>query len=239
MGGAARIGTFAAMAAMAGWLVTASASLATPYSEIGDAGQTLATLQPVVGSGSLTRIDGSFTSLTDVDLYAIRIGSPATFSVNVISSDLDPQLYLFHTSGNGIAGNDDDPVGPLGLMPVLPPGNALYASLPAGRYLLGIAISTMEAQNAGGLNIFDDVFFTQIRDPIGPGGPGPLDNFAGGVAGPGGAYAANLVGAAFVPEPGSALLAGFGLCMLLAMGRRSARRRGLRAEASGRRELPA
>ena len=226
MGGTTRIRMLAAATlAVTGMLLAASASRAAPFNEIGDAGDLPGTARAAVGVGPLTQILGTYSSEGDADLYRIRIVTPNLFTVNVTSPSEDPHVWLFQTSGIGIAANDDDPSGFLGVAPVLPAGNVLYSSLPVGEYLLGVSKSGIEALNAGGANIFDGVFFTDIREPIGPGGPGPLAGWVPDATPDASSYTVNLVGAAFVPEPSTALLAGFGLCILLAVTRRAPGRR--------------
>src|SRR5882762_7344358 len=103
---------------------------ATPWTEVGDAGELPATAQVPVGSGVLTSITGSIgppstISLTDADMYRIHISGPTSFSATTVGTGgtlVDTQLFLFDAGGLGVYGRDDD----LGTArTTLPAGNAL------------------------------------------------------------------------------------------------------------------
>src|SRR5207302_11273498 len=96
-------------------LVSTVSSYAQSYTEVGDAGQTLATVQntgPVSGS-PLTSIFGNLSSATDADLFRITITAPTTFSATTVNGAtmLDTALFLLTSNGVAICTNDDDPSG--------------------------------------------------------------------------------------------------------------------------------
>jgi hypothetical protein len=80
---------------------------AISITEIGDAGQTLASAQDVRGTGADT-ILGSLLSASDVDLFQIHISSPGLFSaVGSSVPSRDGMLFLFDSSGRGVVNRDD------------------------------------------------------------------------------------------------------------------------------------
>ena len=73
------------------------------------AGQTWSTSETPLGSGPLTRIQGTIAAGRSADIYLVRIDDPATFRVSSIGSGFDTQLWMFGVDGRGIAFRDDDP----------------------------------------------------------------------------------------------------------------------------------
>jgi hypothetical protein len=149
------------------------------YAESADAGQLPATAQPPTGGtvGSpLPMILGVHTS-GDVDMYRINICSPANFSASTVNgAGFDTQLFLFNTSGFGIAFNDDAP-GSGTVQSAL--SNQFVASLPAGEYLLAISQFDNDP-TSGGLAIWSDTPYATERAPDGPGAAGAVDAWTGG-----------------------------------------------------------
>ena len=191
----------AALVAAASFTALGSISQAQTYTEVGDAGDTLATAQTVTGpSGTaISSISGSFGSTgTDADLYVINISSPTTFSAStnnattntaftsggLTAGPLDTALFLFNASGVEIATNDDTATGTGNVVTsTLAAGDALYASLPAGKYYLGISISGNEPVNSVGQLLFalnDDPAST--RGPEGANNLGPQNPASTGIA---------------------------------------------------------
>jgi hypothetical protein len=205
-----------------GWLFVAAAlgllssgpARAGVWMEAGDA-PALLPGEATYGLGSLDMILGTWGDTEDVDLYLIRITDPATFSALVESGDDDPQVFLFDAQGFGIAGDDDQ--GFASFNSSLPQGNSLYASRPAGLYLLGVSVFDADPLSSGGL-IFPDNFYAVVG-PTGPGGGSPLNGWNLNVfsANLVSSYAISLTGASFVPEPRAAVLAAAAALTLLAL----------------------
>jgi hypothetical protein len=185
-------------------LALAGSAQAFSHAEVGDAGDLPGTAQAVFGVGPLESITGEITPVSDPDLYRITITDPGAFSATTVGgAAFDTQLFLFHLDGTGIASNDDS----VGTQSTLPAGHALYSSLLAGEYLLGISGFNIDPFS-GGSNIFACGF----NVVCGPTDPGPLTSWMGG--GNAGTYTITLTGAAgVVPEPTAALLfaLGFGV----------------------------
>lgn len=142
--------------ALAALALLAPAAHAQTFGEMGDAGQTLATAQDA-SAVTFSQITGSIATPADADLFKIYISSPGTFSASTINTvtnagGLDTDLFLFDSTGHGIATNDDG--SGLSIDAALPAGNALYKNLPAGIYYLGISISGNEPVNANNQLIF-------------------------------------------------------------------------------------
>ena len=81
---------------------------ATPvsYTETGDAGQTIGTVQATGSTANvpLNRIFGTLSSSTDADIFSIKIATTATFSISTnnattLGSGLDTTLCLFDSHG--------------------------------------------------------------------------------------------------------------------------------------------
>lgn len=99
-------------------------AMATPYTETGDAGYSLATAQ--VLTGGTTSIRGQLES---VDLYRFSWGGGG-FSAYT-TTQTDPMLFLYDLAGNLLAFNDDS-----GLANYY--DSTISANLVTGDYLLGI-----------------------------------------------------------------------------------------------------
>ena len=212
-------------------LAFAGAASAQTFTETGDAGQTVATAQST-GSGSspLTSISGSLDSTYDADLFRIYISNPSTFSATTLNAatdaSLDTELFLLTATGAGIAANNDDQSG-FYLDSTLPAGNALYANLSAGYYLLGISNSGNEPVNSANQLIFGNppADTTSVRGPATGLNPTTMVDFNGNVDDPTddgpGSYRIDLTGVtqgqaavSAAPEPGTwaLMLLGMGLC---------------------------
>jgi hypothetical protein len=58
----------------------------------------------------ITKIRGTIGGANDVDVYAIYISDPSTFSATTIGgTTLDTALWLFDEDGKGVVYNDDNP----------------------------------------------------------------------------------------------------------------------------------
>ena len=201
----------AAIAAAALLAGLTSYACAATWTEAGDAGQTIPTVQ---GTGSvignpLTMIFGSLGTPDDVDLYAINIATPSTFSATTVNaltagSGLDTELYLFNSSGAAVYANDD--ASGASLQSTLPAGNA-NGPLAAGTYYLAISTSGNEPVNFANTLLFGaDSPSTTIRGPA-PSVPGGLAGWDSTFADPStGLYEIDLTGAfTAVPEVSPAI----------------------------------
>jgi hypothetical protein len=139
---------------VAGNTTIAAAGVVT---ESGDAGQTLSDYQDTTSSGVIDTISGTFNAGTDADLYLIYIHDPASFSALASGAvGMDPQLFLLTADGKAIYGNDDDTgVGGIVFGTALLPVD-LISALPAGNYLLGIAMFDVDPIDDSNVEIFSD-----------------------------------------------------------------------------------
>ncbi len=221
-----------------------STSRAAIYTEIEDAAQVLpsaaATASATAPTGtSLTTILGSFSSVTDADLYAFQITAASTFSASTVNAltntgGQDTALFLFNASGVAIATNDD--ASGLTLDSSLPAGNTLYANLAAGTYYLGISESGNEAINQNSKLLFAGYpggDTTAIRGAANGVNPATEATFNGNSFGGGaGSYEIDLTSAATaanpnaVPEPSTWTAFALGS---IAAGATMLRRRSIRA----------
>lgn len=203
--------TFHAQAQSMAAVVTICAAIqgaqAIPWAEVGDAGQLPSTAQFIsVLAGPITSISGSTGPGDPVDAYLIWIITPATFSATTVGgADWDTQLFLFSTTGIGIATNDNAPGS---LQSTLPQGHPLFSSLPIGIYMLAVSGGDAGPSSAAGL-IFPGTT-TGVLAATGPGGSMPLTGWSGSVNG--GSYTIILTGVAIPPSP-----AGIGLLAVAAM----------------------
>ncbi len=196
--------------ALFGLLAATGMASAQNWAEVGDAGEIVDGVQDVVGVGILNQITGSVTAL-DADAFRIRISNPAAFSAAATGIQGDTTLYLFNLDGTGIAKNDD--ISGTNFESLLPVGNALYAGLPAGDYIIAIggfayqpfsvAAPTLLSQA-----VFDPNVFTAVQAPQ---NAGPVLSWAQLATTPtSGNYTITLTGAEFIPAPGAAALLGLG-----------------------------
>lgn len=184
----------------------AGPALAGTYSEIGDAGKTVATAQFTTAAPSLSNIFGGLTSATDADLYVINILNPATFSATTVGSSLDTQLFLFTLSGAPVYMNDDD-INSLSGESTLPAGSGLGPTS-AGLYLLAVSFFGYDPVNDVSQFLFESGLTTDVRGPASLVQPNSLGGWSdSGVPDARAAYDIQLTGAAAaIPEPASALL---------------------------------
>jgi hypothetical protein len=207
-------------------IVAAAPAFAGTWAESGDAGQTVATAQVTLGSSpSLSSITGSLSSLTDADLFVIRVVDPNSFSATTVGgSGLDTQLFLFTLTGAPVYTNDD--ASGTSFQSALPAGHAL-GPIAAGTYLLGISLSGNDPANSASQLLFADGLTTDVRGPASSLQPAVHGDFTGLTwFDESGGYSIELTGAvaAAVPEPATALMAamGLGVCGLVASRRRRA-----------------
>jgi FlgD Ig-like domain len=167
------------------------------WNEFADAGETTPG-QATAGTGALTWIYGTLADTSDVDAYCIEITSPATFAATVFGQtvDFDSQLFLFNSSGDGVAQDDDNPAGGTA-------NSALSgAFIPAaGTYMLVISGYDRDPLGAGSFPIWLDFPYGIERPPDGPGAPGPLAGWADTGILPLGFYGIALSGAVYCDAP--------------------------------------
>jgi hypothetical protein len=192
------------LVSLAGLALAATAQAQTWF-EVGDADEL--SPQITMGSGPLTLIVGSTSvasgDTTGVDLYAIYVRDWTIFSASLVGgAAFDTQLFLFTSTGMGIACNDDA----VGLQSELPAGHALYAGRTSPEKVW-IAVSgyNRDPVSVGGL-IFPNTF-SGVHGPTGPGGGSPLSGWTGTPSR--GDYRLALTGAEFwIPAPGATALLG-------------------------------
>jgi hypothetical protein len=223
---------------LAGSLVLSTA-IATPTqaaifaSEVGDAGQSLATAQVITATGAdtaLASISGRIgptsgvSPVDDADLYKFVLTANVAFNATVTSNTsaggvFDTALSLFDGNGNGVFFNDDaSGTNSLSAISFIPTAS--------GVYYLGISNYSYFAKDASNKFIFPDTSAFPGANPTGLYGPvagaGALaswGNGASGFVGDFGTYTINLTGAtAAVPEPSTA--AGLLAVALMGLGAR-------------------
>jgi hypothetical protein len=186
---------------LGGLLAIAPSTHASSWTEIGDAGSLPATAQIPTGTGVLDSIVGTI-DYGDVDVYQIRVTGGGTFSAAAVGAYplfLDPQLYLFDSTGRGVYANDDesppDPIFPPGRA-VLPAGDPLTPMAP-GIYFLAISTAYLEPVSSGGF-IFPCMGCAPslVAGPSGPGGGSPITGWSG-TPFSAGSYTITLTGAEF------------------------------------------
>jgi hypothetical protein len=214
--------TVALLALLAG----ASLAGADTWTEIGDAGDNLATAQSTGLPGHpLTDIFGRIDNVRDVDMYMIFIpGGNASFSATTVGTPgtlNDTQLFLFDVQGHGVYANDD--ANATTRRSTLPANNALTPQT-AGIYFIAIAPFGRVPVDAMGNLIFNSFPQTGVFGPN-----NPAATLAGwvGAAPPNetGTYDIRLTGTQTAPEPGTLALTGLGVLSLAGYGwlrRRSA-----------------
>ena len=186
-----------------------------------NAGGNLGNAEITSGSGVLTDIIGLLTDMTTgSDLYEIYIANPNTFSAttkgNTKKPIVDPALYLFDLSGNGLFGNDNIAAG--NEQAELPAGT--LSGLTPGRYFLLIAPSGHLPDTKQGNSIFGAITGTTGVFA----GSGVLKKYGGTPnADDGGkGYDIQLTGASFaVPEPATLAFTALGIALLGWRSRRS------------------
>jgi len=170
---------------------------AQTWTEVGDAGDLIATAQTTVRAGAITQITGSLPLSDDVDLYCVRLtsvppaGTPLVQLVCVAQQS--PNVWLFDAAGNGVFTNETCALGSKTLL-------APSVSMTPGTYYVGVSYYNRNAISAGG-NIWIPGVPGQ-RTPDGPGAAQPLSGWAGIVVmNPPNPYTINLTGFAACAAP--------------------------------------
>ncbi|OWQ93806.1 hypothetical protein CDN99_05050 [Roseateles aquatilis] len=185
-----------------------SGHAAAVYNEVGDAGQTLATAQVLLGTGSIDAIRGTLDA-SSADMFAIYLTAGTAFSATLTESSIafnnfDSVLYLFDAFGRGLIANDDD--GDVG-----GPYSTLSGYIPTVSGLYYLAVTGAGYTPVSGTSAIFPSLLGQGGNVAANPGAGPLTNWISTSA-ESGRYEIVLTGAsAVVPEPGSLLLVGAAL----------------------------
>jgi len=132
----------------------------------GDAGDLPETAQST-GSGALTAIRGTIGAANDVDVYAIYISDPSTFSATTIGgTSLDTALWLFDEDGKGVVHNEDNPDATTGLQSRI--DNRTFCITQPGRYYLAISLFGRRAAGCNEGLIWNTTPYRAVRCPDGP-----------------------------------------------------------------------
>ena len=181
--------------------LAASAAWATPYFEVGDAGQSLTDAQSV--GGGVDVIHGN-VSQTSPDLFSFYWGGGA-FAVDTFGSTADTQLFLFNAAGQGVWANDQASAGTSASRIIDP-------ALGSGKYFIGVSVFDHDPYSSVGPNFPSAPFTGQF----GPSNSAPLDHwapFSFHMSG-GGDYLVNFNAPTAVPEPSMLALFGIALAAL-------------------------
>jgi hypothetical protein len=148
----------------------AAPSMAQTWVEIPDAGDMPATAQYGDCDGPLSSITGALDAANGdyTDMYLITVVDPAAFSATTVGgTTLDTRLFLFDLNGFGITANDDS----VGLQSTL-----TNVNMPAvgDQFYLAVSCFSNDAQDPGGLDMWDFSPFSEEVPPDGPGAAGPL-----------------------------------------------------------------
>ncbi|MEP7028828.1 MAG: hypothetical protein ABI960_09565 [Candidatus Eisenbacteria bacterium] len=194
----ARVSPAVALAAVfALTLTVATVARAEGWSEVGDAGDLVASAQSTVGSGPLQQITGALASPTDVDLYCIRLLSVPPTGLPLVQLQCvvinGPNVWLFDALGNGVFLSQNCSGGSKTIV-------APNYSLPAGIYYVAVSYSDFDAQSAGGAMWLSAPIGQ--RAPDGPGATGVLTGWAGSPnVQPINPYTINLEGMGYCEAP--------------------------------------
>lgn len=188
----------------------------------GGAGGLPASANITLGVGPLTDIIGGLgNDLSGADMYEIFISDPVNFSAITTGHGTDPivnpAIYLFDASGDGLFGNDN--ISGVNSQAAIPAGTT--ALLSAGLYYILITPSGNLPANKNGDEIFGDLTNTttvtagssnplKIKSPYDTSGttPNPINSGTG--------YDIELTGADFAQAPEPATL-GFTAAGLIAL----------------------
>ncbi len=158
--------------------------------EVGDAGDLPETSQSTP-SGALTVIDGTIDD-NDVDMFAIFLSNPATFSATTVGTGtgFDTQLWLFGPDGKGVVFNDDSS----GTLSTIDNSSGCLTGRPAGVYYIAISRYNRDALGCGGGLIWNNSPLNTVRCPDGPERTSRINGWTGSTSA-GGVYTILLTNA--------------------------------------------
>lgn len=172
--------------------LTAIALPAQTWTEVG-AGSTSTRSETPLGSGPLTRIQGTLAAGQSADIYLVRIDDPVTFRASTAGgATFDTQLWIFDVDGRGLTFRDDDA--------------SSSQSTVSGQFVSGgtVLIAVSEYDNdpldSTGAELWNDTPYAIERQPDGPGAANVFTQWSGTSATvlP---YTLTLAGASFATEP--------------------------------------
>jgi hypothetical protein len=130
----------------------------------GDAGDLPETAQST-GSGPLNAIRGTIGAANDVDIYAIYISDPSTFSATTVGgTTLDTALWLFDENGKGVVFNEDDADGTSFQSRIDNRSNCITQP---GLYYLAISLFGRRAAGCNDGQIWQTTPYRSVRCPDG------------------------------------------------------------------------
>ncbi|GIV10746.1 MAG: hypothetical protein KatS3mg020_0237 [Fimbriimonadales bacterium] len=143
----------------------------------GDAGDQIETAQST-GSDPIGRIRGRIGAANDVDIYAIYIEDPSSFSASTVGgTSLDTALWLFDADGKGVLLNDDDVDSTSSLQSRIDNrGGQITAS---GTYYLAVGLTARRAAGCDGGLIWQTTPYRSLRAPDGPEATSRLAGWSG------------------------------------------------------------
>lgn len=126
-------------------LLLSSQASATLITETTDAGNTIPTAM-VLAAGT-TSINGTIGDSQDTDLFKFTLDVASIFTIEVkeISTDLDMNLIVFNSLGQGLAGDDDDDNSCSVITSLDGLDSCLTLSLTAGDYFFAVGDNNMAA----------------------------------------------------------------------------------------------
>ncbi|GIV09161.1 MAG: hypothetical protein KatS3mg019_1252 [Fimbriimonadales bacterium] len=142
----------------------------------GDAGDQIETAQST-GSDPIGRIRGRIGAANDVDIYAIYIEHPSSFSASTVGgTSLDTALWLFDADGKGVLLNDDDVDGTSLQSRIDNRGGQITAP---GTYYLAVSPSLRRAIGCEDGLIWQTTPYRSLRVPDGPEATSRLGGWSG------------------------------------------------------------
>lgn len=194
----------------------ASAVHGAVYVSNGTAGEMPSSAEVVSGSGVLNAIRGTATITAGIsigDIFRIFISDADEFSVSTLytqpgTNNFDTQIFLFDSSGHGIATNDDAADS---AQSFLSSGSAPLSSLTEGIYYVLIEGAGRYPVDAAGHLIFTNILAGADADGVyaANAGAGIFTGLTGNSS-EGGAYSLVFTGVEFIaiPEPATVVLLG-------------------------------